>query len=193
MNEIMRHHLKLWILPALLSLAACATAPAPDDKPRTVSLPVLAGWFDGEVVHYVTTDVSHSDVAAEKGANFAPRLAYALPAGPPLPGRPTSVDKVYAVVNFEQASVFASAPYPMGAGSRDTGYSPLWQMVKVVWLPGKPPRVLRSEEAVLAAVDAGDVKTEPTPVVLNCAIVGRGPAHSPTDLLPGTKLVRTPA
>lgn len=188
----MQRHPTLWTLTALLSLTACATAPgpapAPADPPRAVSLPVLAGWFEGEVVHYVTTDVSHADVAADKGANFAPRLAYALTSGPPVPGRPSSVDKVYAVTNFKQPSIFASAPLPVGAASRDTSYSPLWQMVKVTWRPGKPPRPLKSEEAVLAAVDAGDVSTEATPVVLNCAIVARGPGGAPTGVLPGVKL-----
>lgn len=191
----MQRHLTLWLMTALLSLTACATAPgpAPADPPRTVSLPVLAGWFEGEVVHYVTTDVSHADVAADKGANFAPRLAHALPSGPAVPGRPSSVDKVYAVVNFKQPSIFASAPKPVGPSSRDTSYSPLWQMVKVVWRPGKQPRMLRSEESVLAAVDAGEVTTEATPVVLNCAIVARGPVAAPTGLLPGAQLVRPPA
>ena len=94
------------------------------------SIPVLRGWFDGEEVFYITTDVSHADVAEAKGANFAPRLAAALPTGKAEPGS-SSVDKVYAVTNFQQASVFASAPYPMGPASRDTGYSPLWQMVTV--------------------------------------------------------------
>lgn len=130
----------------LLLLTGCANvSPALDDQP-TVLLPVLAGWFEGEVVHYVTTDVSHADVAADKGANFAPRLAYALNAGPPVPGRPSSVDKVYAVTNFKQPSIFASAPLPVGAASRDTSYSPLWQMVKVTWRPGKPPRLCAPTE-----------------------------------------------
>lgn len=66
-----------------------------------------------------------------------------------------------------QASVFASAPYPMGSASRDTSYSPLWQMVKVTWAAGKTPQTLKSEEAVLAAVDSGAVSLEATKVVLN--------------------------
>ncbi len=177
----------------VLLLTGCASVSTSPDARPTVSVPVLAGWFEGDVVHYVTTDVSHAGVAADKGANFAPRLAYALTAGPPVPGSPSSVDKVYAVTNFKQPSIFASAPMPVGAASRDTAYSPLWQMVKVTWRPGKPPRLLKSEEAVLAAIDAGDVSTEATPVVLNCAIVARGPASAPTGVLPGVKFLRRPA
>lgn len=169
-------------------MTACASAPAPPAATATVSIPVLQGWFEGQVVHYVTTDVSHADVAAAKGANFVPRLAHALVAGPPVPGRPSAVDKVYAVVNFEQPSIFASAPGPVGATNRDTAYSPLWQMVKVVWHKGRPPRALTSEEAVLAAAEAGDVSIEATPVVLNCAIVALGTAGAPSGILSGVRL-----
>jgi hypothetical protein len=170
-------------LPLLLA-CACTTVPPLTDTGQA-SLPVLRGWFEGEVVFYITTDVSHADVAEAKGANFAPRLADALPAGPSVPGRRSSVDKVYAVTNFKQESIFASAPFPMGSASRDTAYSPLWQMVKVTWAAGKAPQTLKSEEAVLAAVDSGAVTLEPTRVVLNCPIVHRGLKGA----LPGVSLV----
>lgn len=168
-------------------LGGCSHAPTPQGVRQSVlQLPVLTGWFEGEVVLYVTTDVSHADVAAAKGANFAPRLAQALPGGPPQPGRRSSVDKVYAVTNFEQASIFASAPLPVGPTSRDVAYSPLWQMVKVTWQPGRSPRELRAEEAVLDAAERGEVVLEPTPVVLNCPIVQRGGQGGlPGLVLPG--------
>jgi hypothetical protein len=173
-------------LPLLL-LCACGTAPSPTGN-HQASIPVLRGWFEGEEVFYITTDVSHADVAEAKGANFAPRLADALPAGPPVPGRRSSVDKVYAVTNFKQPSIFASAPAPVGPGSRDPNYSPLWQMVKVTWQPGRPPRELRAEEAVLDATERGEVVLEPTPVVLNCPIVQR-PGQG---VLPGVSVPRAP-
>jgi hypothetical protein len=170
---------------AVLLLSACSSAPRLADNSEA-SMPVLSGWFEGEEVFYITTDVSHADVAAAKGANFAPRLADALPAGPAVPGRRSSVDKVYSVTNFKQQSIFASAPYPMGSASRDTTYSPLWQMVKVTWAAGKTPQTLKSEEAVLAAVERGAVTLEVTRVVLNCPIVHRGPKGA----LPGVSLAR---
>jgi len=178
----------LALLALVAVLAGCANAPRPPGAGQ-VQLPVLPGWFEGEVVLYVTTDVSHADVAAAKGANFAPRLAHALPGGPPQAGRRSSVDKVYSVTNFQQPSVFASAPKPVGPASRDLAYSPLWQMVKVTWLPGRVPRELRAEEAVLDAAEKGDVTLEATPVVLNCPIVQR-PGHGG---LPGLVLPRPPA
>lgn len=178
----------LGLLALAAALAGCAHPPAPSGQ-ALVHLPVLKGWFDGEAVLYITTDVSHADVAEAKGANFAPRLAHALPGGPAVPGRRSSVDKVYAVTNAVQPSVFASAPRPVGPASADTAYSPLWQMVKVTWQPGRSPRELRSEEAVLEAAEKGDVQLEPTPVVINCPIVQR-PGQG---ALPGLVLPRPPA
>jgi len=171
----------------VLMTSACTTVAPPSVKSHA-SVPVLSGWFDGEEVFYITTDVSHADVAQAKGANFAPRLAYALPTGKPAPGQPSSLDKVYAVTNFQQASIFASAPFPMGSTSRDTAYSPLWQMVKVTWTAGRTPQTLRSEEAVLAAAESGVVVLEPTRVILNCPIVHRGPKGA----LPGVSLIPPP-
>lgn len=174
------------ILLAVLLASGCTTV-HPPAGPGQSSLPVLSGWFEGEEVFYITTDVSHADVAEAKGANFAPRLGLALPEGRAAPGR-SSVDKVYAVTNFKQASVFASAPFPMGSTSRDTAYSPLWQMVKVTWAAGATPQILRSEEDVLAAVERGAIALEVTRVVLNCPIVHRGPKGA----LPGVSITRPP-
>lgn len=177
-----------WALIGLAAvLAGCAQVP-PAPATGLVQLPVLRGWFDGQEVLYLTTDASHADVAADKGANHAPRLARALPPGPSQPGRPSSVDKVYAVTNFKQPSVFASAPRPVGAASADTAYSPLWQMVKVTWQPGRTPRELRAEEQVLEAADRGELVLEATPVVINCPIVQRTQQGS----LPGFTLTRAP-
>jgi hypothetical protein len=178
------------ILTAVLMTIGCTTGcttTTPPTGPGQALMPVLSGWFEGEEVFYITTDVSHADVAEAKGANFAPRLAAALPEGRAAPGR-SSVDKVYAVTNFKQASVFASAPFPMGSTSRDTAYSPLWQMVKLTWVAGATPQVLKSEEEVLAAVERGAATLEATRVILNCPIVHRGPKGA----LPGVTISRPP-
>ena len=165
-------------------IAGCASTRTPIAS-SVVQLPLLQGWFDGEEVFYVTTDVSDAEVAAGKRANHVPRLADALRAEPRQPRQRSAVDKVYAVTNFEQGSVFASAPDPVGALNRDTSYSPLWQMVTVTWAAGRTPRPLKSQEQVLAAADNGDVNLSLTTVVLNCPIVQRGAR----DALPGVSIV----
>lgn len=157
----------------VLTLTACAST-RPATHVATVQLPLQRAWFDGRIVFYVTTDASDAGAARDMKANFAPRLAEALPRGPQRPGQASALDKVYAVTNFAQPNVFASAPDPIGPESRDGSYSPLWRMVKVSWVAGHHPRALISEEQVLAAAEAGQVKIETTDVVVNCPIVHRG-------------------
>ena len=169
-------------------LAGCAwltpAAPGPGEGIERVSLPVNRGWFEGEVLFYITTEVSHQDVARDKKAHFTPRLAPALPAPGSVQRNPT--DKVYAVTNAAQAPVFASAPFPMGPENQDAAYSPLWQMVKVSWRDPAKATLLRSEEEVLAAAEQGLLGLEPTAVVLNCTVVHRGIKGA----LPGAQISR---
>ena len=155
-----------------LLLSACATPVGPRAG-GVAQLPLQRGWFEGQVVFYITTDASDANVANDKGANFAPRLANALP-DRSTPGRPSALDKVYAVTNFDQGSVFASAPRPMGYQSREAAYSPLWLMMTVTWKPGITTRPLTSEEDVLDAAEKGLVVLAATGVVVNCPIVHRG-------------------
>lgn len=161
------------MLAASAFAGGCAS-PTSQSGDASIRLPLLEGWFEGEVVFYVVTDVSDVQVAKAKQANFVPLLAGALPRGNDRAAQLSLVDKVYAVTNFEQGSVFASAPQPMGHLNRDTAYSPLWRMVTVTWAPGAAPKALTSEEQVLAAAEAGRVRIEATDVVLNCPIVHRG-------------------
>lgn len=163
------------VLLACLLLSACATQRS--TAPTSVAtLPLQRGWFEGKTVFYITTDVSDAAVAEDKKANFAPRLAYALPALPAKSQTPqaSSVDKVYAFTHIEQGNVFASAPLPMGHTNREAAYSPLWLMVTVTWKPGTAQRVLKSEEEVLDAAEKGWVTLVSTGVVVNCPIVHRG-------------------
>lgn len=176
-TRIRGQHHAVALMSVAMALAGCATPQLQTPARPTVQevrIPLQQGWFEGEVVFYVTTDVSDAAVAAKHRANFAPRLADALPRDPVAPGQASSVDKVYAVTNFEQGSVFASAPLPMGPSNRDRAYSPLWRMVTVTWAPGQTPRRLVSEEQVLAAAESGAVRLQTTNVVLNCPIVHRG-------------------
>ena len=155
------------------ALSSCATLPPPIDKNQSgfVQLPLIAGWHEGQRVHYVTTDISDKDMAAKKSANYAPRLASTLPDSPQVPGQRNALERIYAVTNFDQGSVLPSAPVPVGSGNADKAYSPLWRMFKVTWQKGSLPVTLRSEEEVLAAAERGLVTIVPTDVVVNCPVV----------------------
>lgn len=169
-----RHGSKLAICVSIL-LSACA-APNPQPLLALATVPLQRGWFEGKTVFYITTDVSDAAVAQDKKANFAPRLAYALPTQPSNPQAPraSSVDRVYAFTNIEQGNVFASAPLPMGHTNREAAYSPLWLMLTVTWKPGTAQRILKSEEEVLDATEKGWVTLVSTGAVVNCPIVHRG-------------------
>jgi len=163
------------------SLLACS-APMGGGKAH---LPLLQAWFEDQAVLYVTTDVSDAQVAQAKGANFAPLLAQTLSDGAGrVAGRAGATARVYGFVNFSQASVFASAPEPVGAGNRSPSYTPLWQLAEVRWLHPEQARELRSEEAVLVAEEQGLLTVVPTRVVLNCPIVSI-PGHG---TLPGVSV-----
>jgi hypothetical protein len=127
-------------------------------------LPVSRAWVDGRQVEYVTTDISDAAMAKAIGVNYVPRLRRAI-------GAPQSVlERVYKFSADEQNSIFQSAPHPVGALNADTAYSPLWRLVLVTWRSPHTARVLKSEEELLAAEDAGQVRLELTDIVVNCPV-----------------------
>ncbi|MDP3845901.1 MAG: hypothetical protein Q8R10_05690 [Pseudomonas sp.] len=160
---------RLFVLPLLgaLLLGGCAGA----DLSR-VELPLLPGWYDGQLVYYITTDISDAPMAAKMQANYVPRLANALPDAPgPFPL--ATFDRVYKFVDGSQPSVLPSIPLPLGAGNQDPAYSPLWHVYEVRWLRG-PHTELRSADALLQAQEEGRVSVRPTGIIANCPVVRVG-------------------
>jgi len=155
MNLPLRHGLAL---VALTLLGACST-------PQGITLPREQAWVDGRRVEYVTTDISDAAMAAQAGINHVPRLAGAVGTG-----SASLTERVYKFADGAQISIFASGPAPVGAARPDPNYSPLWRLVMVRWKAGKPPRELRSEEALLDAQGKGEVELDVTGIVVNCPI-----------------------
>lgn len=166
----MTRHPLLFRLALPLLLAACAQAP---QRPDEVVLPRQQAWVDGRRVDYVTTDISDAAMAAQLGINHAPRLRDALGSG-----RASVTERVYKFADASQISIFPSGPAALGAARPDPNYSPLWRLVLLTWKPGAAVRELRSEEAVLAAADAGELLLSVTDIVVNCPITrpAEGPA-----------------
>ena len=134
-----------------------------------ITLPVKEAWFEGQIVHYVSTDISDPNIAKKQGINYVPALADTLKPGSP-------VEKAYKFPNEEQAAVLPSIPRPLGGANADPTYSPLWVLVMVKWRPGVTPHTLTSEEAVLVAEDKGEVELTKTRIVANWPVVRVGNA-----------------
>ena len=155
----------LSVLSPLL-LAACATHSFDAGKTEVV-LRLQHAWVDGQLVEYVSTDISDPDAAKLNGLNYVPRLALAIPSD----GRKSLVERVYKFPKGEQISIFPSAPTPAGGANVDVNYSPLWRLVMVSWLKPEHIRELKSEEELLTAQDRGEVSLRITNIVANCPVV----------------------
>jgi hypothetical protein len=169
------------------AISACAGTPLKDVRAdaasATATLPLQSAWHNDRKVFYISTDISDSAMATMMGSNFAPRLADAVPSALRQPGEKSALERVYKFSGDTQEAVFASVPDPVGPASRDATYSPLWQVFWVTWKAAKPARVLKSEEAILAAEERGEVELARTGIVVNCPIVA-----SDAGSLPGVKI-----
>jgi hypothetical protein len=170
---------------ALLLTGCASTVPEQHASRPSIEIPLVAGWYSGQKVFYITTDISDLGMAKQEGANHVARLANALPPSPPDPSRGSSIDRIYKFFDGSQPSVLPSAPTPLGGGNSNDAYSPLWQLVKVTWLPGSVWTELRSEEEVLEAAETKRVSLERLPIIVNCPVVQVG-----DQLLPGTRRIR---
>lgn len=137
----------------------------PNSFKGTATFPVVFCWYKGQPALYIQTDASDVSTAEQQGVNLVPRLANAINA----PGG--AVDDIYKVANFKQGNIIPSAPIPAGPTNSDPNYTPLWQVTVVTWRPGTTPHILKSEEELFAARDAGLVILQKTDIVLNCPVI----------------------
>ena len=144
-------------------VASSANATDRDIESFRASVPVVAGWFDGQLSLYLSTDSSNRDVARMTHTNFVPKLAGAIAGG--------AVDDIYQLTNFHQGNILPSSPHPAGPENTDPNYTPLWQLSLVTWRPGSKPYTLKSEAAVRAEKAAGHVTVLKTNVVINCPVI----------------------
>jgi hypothetical protein len=129
------------------------------------TIPMHQGFYNGESVHFIITDSSdptHAQIITENQGwkvELAPLLANTPEA---------ALSKTYMFTNGVtgdgvhgfQGEVFTSTP-----AQSDT-YSALTSHVHVTWNDANP-RILDSEDMIMAAADAGDVTLAEVKVVLN--------------------------
>ena len=152
-------------------MAACANPVVPAAPERLLSLPLRQAWFEGRLVDYISTDSSDAGMARAMGINHVPQLAAAAaPPGSP-PGTRSAIERVYMFVGNEQLNIFPSAPMPPGPDNSNRTYSPLWLVVMVRWAAGHTPKLIQSEEALLAAADKGELLLTRTTIVVNCPVL----------------------
>ncbi|ABC29803.1 hypothetical protein HCH_03037 [Hahella chejuensis KCTC 2396] len=163
--------LRLAIGVFILAMTGCAGQGYSNAHSAHVNLAAHPAWYNGERVYYVTTDVSDRAMAESMQANYAPRLRDAIPDYPKPPQVRTVLERVYRVRNFDQPSIFPSAPEPLSSNHVNLQYSPLWLMYEVVWKAGATPVELKSEEQIFVAESQGKLEILRTDIVVNCPVV----------------------
>ena len=130
------------------------------------TIPLHQGYYNGESVYFIITDSSdktHADIIT-KNQGWKVELAPLLAKAPE-----SALSKTFMFVNGVegdgvhgfQGEVFTSTP-----GQPET-YSALTSHVHVTWNDGQQPRILNSEEMVMAAAKNGEVTLTEIEVVLN--------------------------
>jgi hypothetical protein len=130
----------------------------PDQTSET--LPAFPTYYDAHKDMVVVSDAFPKSAAVTFHVNYAPSLsavpAVSQPAWYIVRGRAAS----------GQLAVLGSEP-----GESD--YSPLWRTVIVKWRPGLTPKVLTSDNMILALAKRGELTTTKTSVVVNATVVSK--------------------
>ena len=133
-------------IAALLTIVAASSfgvvpAVAADGPVKQFPQTVTLGFYRGQVVSYL----DFGPVKLSRGNRVAP---------------------IWVVTNGVEAqrNIIDTVP-----GRAD--YTPLWAVRMVTWSEGATPRVLRSKNAVDAAVRAGQATVRAMPIVVNCPVL----------------------
>ncbi len=157
MKRTLSRQISVFLALSLLALTGAAEARG------KITMPLVKGFYDGQEIYYINTEASDAGVAAADGTTFVPKLTNAIAVG--------ATADLFHVTNFAQPNIVDSVPNPLGPNNTVTDYSPLWLVHLVTWQAGFTPQALTSEQAVIAARDAGMVTVTATDIVVNCAVM----------------------
>ena len=144
--------------PEASSSSTAKTSAAPVPTAKTVSQPVIYGYYDGHVDAMLSTDVSSKAQAAAQHINFSAALA----------NRPANTFPFLYMVSGHAAP---NQPVVFGSEPGKSDYSPVWQEVDVTWKAGSTPVLLVKDDQIKELASKGELTITATPVVLNCPIV----------------------
>ena len=122
------------------------------------TLPAFPAFYDAHTDVVVVTDAFPAAAARAFHANYAPSLSVVHAASQP------AWYLVRGLAAPGQIAVLGSQP-----GESD--YSPLWQTVIVRWRPGVTPRVLTSDNMILALAKKGQLTITRTAMVINAPVI----------------------
>ena len=129
------------LLAVVAAVFAALPALAADGPVKQFPQTVTLGFYRGQVISYL----DFGPVKLQRGNKVAP---------------------IWVVTNGVEAQRNIVDTVP-----GRTDYTPLWAVRMVTWREGATPRVLRSRNAVDAAVRSGQATVRAAPVVVNCPVL----------------------
>ncbi len=147
------------------------------------TLALLTGYYDNHAVLFLATDSSDKNDAMSHHINYSASLAKSL----------SSADDIYLVTNGKYAGrgpVFDSEP-------GESGYTPLWQEVRVTWKDPSKAVALGQDTQITDLAKKGMLTLTKTGIVLNCPIIAplsgsgamMGSGMSSMGVLPPTRML----
>lgn len=124
------------------------------------TLPAFPTFYDAHTDVVVVTDAFPKAAAQTFHANYAPSLAAVEAASQPA----------WYVIRGRAAPGQIAV---LGSEPGESDYSPLWRTVIVRWRPGAAPKVLTSDNMILALVKRGEVTITKTATVVNAPVLSK--------------------
>lgn len=172
----MKKILFLLAILAMLLVVGC-TQVKPQNSEFYENIPVIDGFYEGEKVWFLHTDVTDPKMAERLTMmiNYKTVLA-------PKNAEAVDVDKIAKLYVFTNG-IDQSGVKPWGGGPfnyqidifdsvpGDEGYTSIRNPHLVTWNEDAVPRILKSEKELLEAEANGELSIKKTPVVVNVPVV----------------------
>jgi hypothetical protein len=128
---------------------------------KTISEPVIYGYYDAHIDTMLSTDVTSKTQAATRHINYSAALL-------------TRPARTFPALYTVRGGAAPNQPVVFGSQPGESDYSPLWDEVTVRWKAGVTPVLLTSDNQIKALASKGKLTFRPTTIVLNCPIVAVG-------------------